>query len=128
MEHLYIEATAHTPEVYFNIDDDKLCMLGRSFPEDAASFYIPVVTWLENNIQEFAKRFVLEIQLEYFNTASAKYLLKMIHIMEKYKSKHNIPVIVRWLYFENDTDMKDSGTVYQQFVTIPFEFIAVERK
>ena len=57
MEHLYIEATAHTPEVYFNIDDDKLCLLGRSFPEDAASFYIPVVTWLENNIQEFTKIF-----------------------------------------------------------------------
>lgn len=128
MEHLYIEATAHTPEVFFNIDENKLCLLGRSFPEDAAVFYSPVIAWLENNITEFSERFVLEVEFEYFNTASAKYLLKLIHVMEKYKEAHDIPISVRWNYFKNDTDMKESGAEYQRFVTIPFEFIEVEKK
>lgn len=128
MEHLYIEATSHTPEVYFNIDENKLCLLGRSFPEDAAVFYSPVIAWLENNITEFSERFVLEVEFEYFNTASAKYLLKLIRVMEKYKETSKVPVSVRWNYFKNDLDMKDSGIEYQRFVTIPFEFIGVDKK
>lgn len=127
MEHLYIKATPHTPEVFFNIDGHKLCVFGRSFPEDAAAFYTPIVSWLDNNIAEFTQKFILEIQLEYCNTASAKYILKLIHVMERYKEKQSLPVYVQWNYFKDDVDMKDSGVVYQQFVSIPFEFVAVDR-
>ncbi len=127
MEHLYIEQSAWTPEVFFNIDENKLCLVGRSFPEDAATFYTPIVAWLENNIQEFANGFTLEIKLEYFNTSSSKYLLKMFRFLEKYKQNHTIPVQVTWKYFSNDEEMKESGMEYQQFVDVPFEFIEIEK-
>lgn len=128
MEHLYIAKTSHTPEVFFNIDENKLCIYGRSFPEDSASFYSPVVLWLESNIQEFTKEFVLEVQLEYFNTSSSKYLLKMLRFMEKYKESHDVPISVKWNYFQGDVDMKEAGMEYQQFVSLPFDFVEIDRK
>ncbi|MCQ2605364.1 MAG: DUF1987 domain-containing protein [Bacteroidales bacterium] len=127
MEHLYIEPSGWTPEVYFNIDENKLCLLGRSFPEDAATFYTPIVAWLEKNIHEFANGFTLEIQFEYFNTSSSKYLLKMFRFLELYKQANKISVQVVWKYFANDEEMKESGMEYQQFVDIPFEFIEIEK-
>lgn len=127
MEHLYIESSSWTPEVFFNIDDNKLCFVGRSFPEDASSFYDPIITWLENNIQEFVSGFTLEIQLEYFNTSSSKYLLKMFRFLEQYKASHDVPVKIRWMYFDNDDEMKDFGLEYQQFVSVPFEFVEIKK-
>ena len=91
MEHLYIDKSPHTPEVYFNIDDSKLCIIGRSFPEDAAQFYMPIMSWLENNIQEFENGFAIDVQLEYYNTSSSKYLLKMFYFLEKYHL-YNLPM------------------------------------
>ncbi len=126
MEHLYIDKSPHTPEVYFNIDDSKLCIIGRSFPEDAAQFYMPIMSWLENNIQEFENGFAIDVQLEYYNTSSSKYLLKMFYFLEKYHEEHNYPVKVIWKYPSNDEDMKNAGLEYQQFVGVPFEFVAID--
>ena len=127
MEHLYIEPSGRTPEVFFNIDDSKLCILGRSFPEDVSAFYLPIGKWLKNNIVVCVECFNMEIQLEYFNTTSSKYLLEMMRIIEDYKKKHDVPVAVHWKYFSNDEDMKESGMEYQQFVSIPFVFEEVRK-
>ena len=122
MEHLYIGPSAWTPEVFFNVDDNKLCIIGRSFPEDVPSFYIPIEKWLKNNIIECVDGFNMEVQLDYFNTATSKYLLYMMHILEEYKENHDIPIVIRWKYFADDEDMKEAGMEYQHFVSIPFEF------
>jgi len=128
MEHLYIEATAHTPEVYFNIDDAKLCIVGRSFPEDSALFYKPVLSWLEGNIQEFKEKFSIEVNLEYYNTSSSKYLVKMFRFLEQYHAETGLPVSVRWMYPAEDVDLKEAGLEYHQFVSIPFEYIPTDKK
>lgn len=122
MEHLYIEQSPHTPEVYFNLDENKLCLIGRSFPEDASAFYAPIIDWLEHNIQEFPEGFTIEIHLDYYNTSSSKYLLKIFRFLEEYHSKTSVPVCIHWFYPENDDDVKNAGLEFQQFVAVPFKF------
>ncbi len=71
--------------------------------------------------------FYMEIQLEYINTTSSKYLLEMMRIIEEHKKKHGVPVAVHWKYDADDEDMKEWGMEYQQFVSIPFVFEEIQK-
>lgn len=124
MENIYIEHTFHTPEVYFDMEEHKLHIVGKSYPEDASRFYEPVVAWLEGNIFEIKDKFSVEFQFDYFNTSSSKYILRIFLILEDFKKAHpEVALSIIWKYHPNDEEMMESGQEYQQFVTIPFEFV-----
>ncbi|MBI4647060.1 MAG: DUF1987 family protein [Bacteroidia bacterium] len=46
MEPILIEATNRTPYVCFDSDKNIFIIEGRSYPEDAFSFYQPILNWL----------------------------------------------------------------------------------
>ena len=124
MENIYIEHTSHTPEVYFDMEEHKLHIVGKSYPEDASRFYEPIVAWLEGNISEIKDKFSVEFQFDYFNTSSSKYILRIFLILEDFKKAHpEVALSIIWKYHPNDEEMMESGQEYQQFVTIPFEFV-----
>ena len=122
MDCLNIKSSGWTPEVTFNAEDNKLCIFGRSFPEDVSAFYEPIENWLKKNICECVSGFNLEVQLDYFNATSSKYLLHIMRIIEDFKKNCNVSVSVSvlWKYNANDDDMKEFGLEYQEFVSIPF--------
>ena len=62
MESLSIIGTNCTPHVSFNISG-KLSIEGRSLPEDAETFYIPLQNWL---INLSAETVTFDFNLEYF--------------------------------------------------------------
>ena len=128
MENIYIEQSFHTPEVSFDNEKNRLYIVGKSYPEDASKFYEPIVAWLEENISEIKDNFSVEIQLDYFNTSSSKYILRIFLMLEDFKKEHpEITLSITWKYHPNDEEMKESGIEYQQFVTIPFEFIEEDK-
>ena len=124
MENIFIEHSFHTPEVYYDNEEHKLHIIGKSYPEDASKFYEPVVTWLEGNISEIKDKFSVEFKLDYFNTSSSKFILRIFLILEEYKKTHpEVAMSITWKYHPYDEEMMESGQEYQQFVTIPFEFV-----
>jgi hypothetical protein len=44
---LDISQTQETPLVCFNSEENIFLISGRSLPEDAATFFLPIITWLE---------------------------------------------------------------------------------
>jgi len=117
MEKLQITPTEDTPEVLLDKSSGKFVLSGRSLPEDAASFYAPVIAWLNeySNAPLAATNF--EMKLEYFNTASSKLLLDVLSILENIS---NAKVI--WHFFEDDEDMEEAGEEFSELVEVPFEF------
>ena len=128
MENLFIEQTSYTPQVYFDEEGNKLCLTGRSFPEDATSFYTPVLAWFETNKNSMQPNFSVELLLDYYNTASSKYLVKLFRMTEELHEKKGLTVSIVWKYATNDEDMKEAGSEYKQFIDIPFEMVEVEKK
>lgn len=128
MENLFIEQTSYTPQVYFDEEGNKLCLTGRSFPEDATSFYTPVLAWFETNKNNLQANFSVEVLLDYYNTASSKYLVKLFRMTEELHEKKGLMVSIVWKYATNDEDMKEAGSEYKQFIDIPFEMVEVEKK
>ena len=121
-EELKIESSSDTPTVSFLKKEGRLSIFGRSLPEDAFSFYNPIIEWLSHYIKSPAPETELSINLEYFNTASAKQIFKIITIIKEVADKNKL--LVKWHYDEGDKDMKASGERFSKLCTVPFEFIS----
>ena len=122
MESLVIQKTEDTPSIDFNIETRLFKLYGRSLPENAIDFYKPILDWLESVLSSTSNQnFIIEIKLEYFNTASSKQLAKLLLLVEKFVETNNI--LIRWFYEKDDNDMLISGNQYSKFLKLDFEFI-----
>ena len=122
MANLKIEGTEDTPLIDFDIDAGKFEISGRSLPEDAVSFYNPVLEWLDGYYQGSPLgETVFDFKLEYFNTASSKLVLDLFMKLEEYATQGN-STKVNWYYFEDDEDMQEAGEEFAELVEVPFEF------
>ena len=122
MESLIIQSTEDTPQIEFDLGTGIFSISGRSLPENAIEFYKPVLDWTEGVLSgNQGQQYILEIKLEYFNTASSKQLAKMLLMVEKYNEVNSI--LIRWFYEKEDNDMLVSGNQYSKFLKLNFEFI-----
>ncbi|MDI9340804.1 MAG: DUF1987 domain-containing protein [Sediminibacterium sp.] len=122
MENLTIKATDDTPEVSFDTSG-VMILSGRSLPEDAASFYNPLLQWLSDYGKSgVTNPVVFDMKLEYFNTASSKMLLDLFNELESV-AKSGVDALVRWYYPEGDDDMQEAGEEYAELVEIRFEML-----
>lgn len=118
---LFLEATDDTPSVILDSENQIFEISNRSLPEDPTNFYSPVFKWLENYSLHPNAITEFHFKMEYFNTASAKQILKILVLLENLSAKSNLTV--HWHFEKADSDMKTSGERYSKLVKINFEFI-----
>ncbi|MBN2485857.1 MAG: DUF1987 domain-containing protein [Bacteroidales bacterium] len=120
METIKIQGTEDTPKVILDKEKEVMEISGRSLPEDVASFYDPILTWLDEYASAPNKKTVFNFKLVYFNTASSKLLLDILMKLEEIHEAGN-DVLIRWHYPEDDEDMEEAGEEYADIVDVPFE-------
>jgi hypothetical protein len=120
METIKIQGTEDTPKVILDKEIELMEISGRSLPEDVASFYDPILTWLDEYAESPNKKTVFNFKLVYFNTASSKLLLDVLMKLEEIHEAGN-DVLIRWHYPEDDEDMEEAGEEYADIVDVPFE-------
>jgi len=121
MEKMKLNATFETPAVTLDSNIGKLEFTGRSLPEDTATFYRPILKWIETYLEAPNIITNIDIKLEYFNTATSKVLLNML---SKFKDSNN--VTVHWFHHEEDEDMLESGKEFEELINIPFAYHTME--
>jgi hypothetical protein len=132
MQKLYISPTHSTPEIKFSPEEDIFFIKGTSAPEDVREMYYPVIEWIkifvddiqdgENKLYSQDKPFKLQVDLEYFNSSSAKFLYDIFNDLKRLTSL-NIPFIIEWYYEKEDLDMKDAGVDFSSLVETTFNYI-----
>lgn len=90
---------------------------GRSYYADPRSKYDELLKEIEEH-KAGPKKIEIVVDLEMFNTPSAKKLLEVFKSLESEESK------VIWMYEEDDEDMLEAGQDYESIVKLPFEFVA----
>ncbi len=120
METIKIQGTEDTPKVILDKEKEMMEISGRSLPEDVASFYDPILTWLDEYSESPNPKTVFNFKLVYFNTASSKLLLDVLMKLEEIHEAGN-DVLIRWHYPEDDEDMEEAGEEYADIVDVPFE-------
>lgn len=125
MRIIKIEGTDDTPQVTLDANPDNPFMeiSGRSLPEDVVAFYDPILEWLDEYSENPLEKTVLNIKLEYFNTASSKLLLDILLKLEDMNEAGN-DTLVRWHYPDDDEDMEEAGEEYEDIVEVPFEQVS----
>jgi hypothetical protein len=126
MESLYLAESSYTPEVNFNIEENKFIISGKSLPPDALDFYEPILNWVEKffNSDQVPINMALEFKLDYYNTASSKQIAKLFLLIRDSLAKDL--VTIWWYYYEDDYDMLDSGQQYEKLIGLNFKYIVME--
>ena len=109
---IYLDATPKTPLVDFNNHSGELILSGKSIPENAALVYEDLLTWVFEYIKEPRKITNLRLNLEYFNTASAIWLSRIVASLTSIKSTEYTLIIHLYFNIEDfdnmdEDDLKD---------------------
>ncbi len=113
---LIIAETEDTPKVVLDAENGIFEISKRSLPEDSTHFFSPVMEWISDYSLSPNAKTNFVFKLEYFNTASAKQILKILSLLEKLSGKSEVSVI--WHYEKEDLDMKSSGERYSKLVNV----------
>lgn len=125
MDALRIPSTDDTPEVVLDAASGEFEFGGKSLPEDVASFYDPIIEWIDTYGQNANDKSVFKFKLTYFNTASSKMILDILMKLEEL-CENGVDIKVEWHYEEEDEDMEEAGEEYSDIVEVPFEMIPYE--
>ncbi len=122
MNNLYVKGNSKTPEIDFK--KGVLKISGRSIPEDALSFYQPVIKWLENYITQPEKLTEVFISIEYINSGSNRFLYNIVKILEKCYLDSN-EVAISWYYEEDDDTIQNLGLDFKALFKVPISLITI---
>lgn len=124
MQALKINATNETPAIIFDKKSNVFSVIGRSMPENAAKFYNSVLDWVEAYTLNPNLQTQLDINLEYFNTASSKLILDALVLFGSITKMPNHSLIVNWHYDKDDEDLYESGVGFSSLVNLPFNMVS----
>lgn len=108
MQSIMIEASNSTPLTVFE-PDGTLCLKGRSLIIDVVSFYQPLIEWAAR-LTVSSVNFTVE--LDYFNTASAKKLMELLKTIDD--NRHVREYTVNWRFESDDEDILEKGFIFEE--------------
>ena len=122
MNKLIISKTPNTPSVDFDPVSGKFSLEGRAIPENPGEFFDNIVNWLGDYFAHPAPITILDVNLEYVNSGSSKYLLG---VFRKFKEAYsdNKEVEIRWHFEEDDEAIEGLGEHYRTVMNVPFKMI-----
>lgn len=121
MKEYKIVASKNTPEVYLH-PDGLIRIQGRSIHENVTDFFSPVDEWVSEYIQKPADFTRVDINLEYFNSASAKVFIQILQKIT-YVTLKNKKFVFNWYYEDGDEDILERGEYFSTVLDVPFNFI-----
>lgn len=124
MEKLIIEQGEFTPSVTLDHEAYKFVISGDSRPENASNFYTPILNWLDDfkPLADKSRRFVFEFKFDYFNSTSAKFIMDIFKYLNDLASM-GYDVLIKWNFYVEDEDMKETGEEFAQLINVPIELI-----
>jgi len=122
MEDLSIEAGRDTLAIHCNVQTGTITLEGISYPQDAVSFFEPLLDWLESFTSMQSERLTLEIRINYLNTSSTKCLFDLLDTLEEYHQGKG-EAVVNWYYQESDRDIMETGQEFMEDVQLPFNLL-----
>jgi len=122
MERLQIPETKRSPKIDFDPQSGILAMSGKSIPEYTDVFYNPIIEWISNYCDNTAAVTTFDLNFEYLNSSSKKFLLDMIKMV---KAK-DATLQVKWHHEKDMDDIMDEGTLLGRLCDIEFEMCPYE--
>ena len=134
---LIIPGTDVSPTISYNASAGAYLIAGRSMPEDSVEFYERILRWFEDWHKEIlneagqptsVREHAFTFDMEYYNSASGKYIFQMIEEIDKahvaidaLSGNPTVQIKLIWLYGEDDEFMHEAGEDMQDVTEIEIE-------
>lgn len=122
MEKFIREATYRTPAVTCDSETGIIDIRGKSTPENTYSFYQPLAEWIMQYIATPVKETVVNVELEYVNTSSSKWLYSIFKELSKL-NKGDIKLSINWFY--SDEDIEEVGKDLGSMLNLTMNYVEV---
>ncbi len=124
LDFFYLEGTLDSPEVLLDKEGGLIKFSGRSLPEDAKSFYKPIMEWIENYAKSNLLNTRIIFQFEYINSSSSKMILELLdQIKQIFENEKEDLLYIEWRYLDDDDDMLEAGEDFEERVGFNFKFV-----
>jgi hypothetical protein len=108
---MIFEAGQRTPQVEFTPTS---CLIrGECYPENISEWSDPVLKALEECVGNDESEFVVDIELYYFNSSSAKFLFDFFEFLEE-SAEGGKSIVINWRYRAEDDTMQEAGEDFQE--------------
>ena len=129
MNNFVHHATDISPEIFLSPAENRFVISGNSAPEDVRELYYPVLEWMKefasllknNNPYTDKKPLIFKLDLEYFNSSSAKFLFDIFTYLKEINND-GVPVVIEWRYDPEDTDLREAGEDLALLCEIEFKY------
>jgi hypothetical protein len=118
-KHVIQEELKNCPGIVYYPDSNKLELVGRSIPENPELIFRRLDDWITLHFEK-NNGLDVNIQLEYINSGSSKYLYEILKRLTGY-GRSGKQVNLKWLYEEDDEAMLELGEHYRDTAGIPLE-------
>lgn len=109
-----IEKTNSTPNINFNYEMRKLMISGESFPENAAKFYEPVITWIKQYLENIDEEETeVEFEIIYFNSSTSKIFMNIFGLFDE-EVKNGKNIIINWIASEDNEAAIECGEEFKE--------------
>ena len=125
MDNINIEVGERSPKITCDWDKGVMEIVGESYPENVTDFYGPVLSAVEKYLSTSKdKSFSCTFELLYFNSSSAKVLMRIFDMFEEYSNSHGHNIKVIWQVDEEDDNMRELGEEFAEDIeNIKFEIV-----
>jgi len=123
MQELKIAPTKNTPDIFMS-PKGIIKIKGRSIHEDVVDFFAPVKKWIDEYITKPAQLTTVDLNLEYFNSSSAKAIIYMLQQVMLVKIKDKT-FVVNWYYEDGDEDIFERGEYIAAVLNVRMNFIKI---
>lgn len=125
LEPLVRDKKEDTPLTILDAQQGIFELSGRSLPEDATTFYDPIVAWLANYATSPNPNSEFVFKFEYYNTATSRTLIRLFDEIAKVPN-----ATVVWYYDPADAEEEGEIDEVAQDLSalsgIPFDFRSIE--
>jgi hypothetical protein len=131
MDSFIIAPTEDSPSIIFDTTTHNFVISGSSRPENAKTFYTPVVNWLTTYLESMdlhkqqigvETKLIFIFRLEYFNSATAKCIVDILFLLKKFVEQ-GFSIKIEWFCDQRDEDMLEMGNEFAEAVGIKLDYI-----
>jgi hypothetical protein len=117
MDNKYIRATDFGPEIEMDASGT-LKIRGKSMMEDASIYFKPCQEWVNEYTQNVKVPITVIFELLFFNSSSAKQILKLLIELDESPIEANVV----WIYPKGNDVLLERGQELEIMLDLPFEF------
>jgi hypothetical protein len=117
------EATSSTPYIRFEPRENRLEMKGESYPENALSFYEPLIEAIEAHLKTGRSPLEISLALSYMNTSSIKALMDILDLADE-AHKEGAAIEVIWYHDPEDDRSLEVAEEFCEDLSLPFKTIS----